>query len=122
MIEHAVELSPARSKSIAENAEQAAASKLLATMRRDLELDVDSADLVLQPPDRSELKEIFRRFEFRGLLSRVDTLDEALPAAERPEVETEKVPWREGELKVSGAASASPPTPTASRSRLKPAR
>ena len=73
VVEHAGELSPARSKSIAENAEQAAASKLLATMRRDLDLDVDSATLVLQPPDRSELKEIFRRFEFRGLLSRVDT-------------------------------------------------
>ena len=99
VIEHASELSPARSKAIAENAEQAETSKLLATMRRDLELDVDSADLVLQPPDRSELKEIFRRFEFRGLLSRVDTLDEALPAAERPVAETETVAWREGDLK-----------------------
>ena len=83
VVEHAGDLSPARSKAIAENAEQAVASKLLATMRRDLDLGVDSASLVLQPPDRSELKEIFRRFEFRGLLSRVDTLDEALPAAER---------------------------------------
>jgi DNA polymerase-1 len=98
VVEHAAELSPARSRAIAENAEQAAASKLLATMRRDLELDVDSADLVLQPPDRSELKEIFRRFEFRGLLSRVDALDEALPAAERPLAETETVRWREGDL------------------------
>jgi DNA polymerase-1 len=99
VVEHAAELSPARSRSIAENAEQAAASKLLATMRRDLELGVDPAELVLQPPDRSELKEIFRRFEFRGLLSRVDTLDEALPAAERPPAATtEAVPWREGDL------------------------
>jgi DNA polymerase-1 len=98
VVEHAAELSPARSKAIAENAEQAAASKLLATMRRDLELGVDSAALVLQPPDRSELKEIFRRFEFRALLGRVDTLDEALPAAERVAAETESVPWREGEL------------------------
>ena len=61
-----------------------AASKLLATMRRDLDLGVDPASSSSQPPDRSELKEIFRRFEFRGLLGRVDTLDEALPAAERP--------------------------------------
>src|SRR5262245_383912 len=99
VVEHAGDLSPARSRSISENAEQAAASKLLATMRRDLELGVDPASLVLQPPDRSELKEIFRRFEFRGLLSRVDTLDEALPAAERPApASTEKVPWREGDL------------------------
>jgi DNA polymerase I len=100
VVEHAGELSPARSRAISENAEQAAASKLLATMRRDLDLGVDPASLVLQPPDRSELKEIFRRFEFRGLLSRVDTLDEALPAAERPApASTEQVPWREADVR-----------------------
>ena len=100
VVEHAGELSPARSRAIAENAEQARASKLLATMRRDLDLGVDPATFVLQPPDRSELKEIFRRFEFRALLGRIDTLDEALPAAERPQPATsEKVPWREGDLK-----------------------
>ena len=100
VVEHAGELSPARSKAIAENAEQAAASKLLATMRRDLELGADPATFVLQPPDRSELKEIFRRFEFRALLGRIDTLDEALPAAERPQpAKLDAVPWREGELR-----------------------
>jgi DNA polymerase-1 len=104
VVEHAGELSPARSRAIAENAEQAAASKLLATMRRDLELGVDPANLVLQPPDRSELKEIFRRFEFRALLGRVDTLDEALPAAERVVTETESVPWKEGALKGTRGA------------------
>jgi len=98
VIEHAAELSPARSRSIAENAEQARESKLLATMRRDLDLEVEIGDLVSRPPDRSQLKEIFRRFEFRGLLGRVDTLDEALPAAEQPKLETQTVPWREGEL------------------------
>jgi DNA polymerase I len=99
VVEHAAELSPARSKAIAENADQAAASKLLATMRRDLDLGADPATFVLQPPDRSELKEIFRRFEFRALLGRIDTLDEALPAAERPQPATlDGVPWREGEL------------------------
>ncbi len=98
VLEHVGELSPARSRSISENAEQARASKLLATMRRDLELDVDPDELVSRPPDRSQLKEIFRRFEFRGLLGRVDTLDEALPAAERPVAESQAVPWREGDL------------------------
>ncbi|MBA2741072.1 MAG: DNA polymerase I [Actinobacteria bacterium] len=98
VIEHAHELSPARSRSITENAEQARASKELATMRRDLELGVDPAELVSRPPDRSTLKEIFRRFEFRGLLSRIDTLDEALPAAELPRAEAQSVRWREGEL------------------------
>ena len=98
VVEHADELSPARSRAIAEHAEQARASKLLATMRRDLELGVEPSELVTRPPDRSMLKEIFRRFEFRGLLGRVDTLDEALPAAERPKAEAQAVPWREGAL------------------------
>jgi DNA polymerase-1 len=98
VLEHAGELSPARSKAVTENATQARSSKILATMRRDLDLGVDPADLVSRPPDRSRLKEIFRRFEFRALLGRVDTLDEALPAAEREHVESETVVWREGEL------------------------
>jgi DNA polymerase-1 len=97
VIEHAEELSPARRKNILEHAEQARASKLLATMRRDLEIDCDPAQLVLAPPDRSQLAEMFRRFEFRGLLSRIDTLDEALPAAEQAR-ETEQVTWEEGTL------------------------
>ena len=95
VIAHADELSPARGKAVREHADQARDSKLLATMRRDLPLEVDPAELVSAPPDRSTLKEIFRRFEFRGLLGRVDTLDEALPAAE-PSAETEPVKWREG--------------------------
>jgi DNA polymerase-1 len=81
VLEHVDELTPARSKSIAEHAEQARAAKELATMRRDLELDFDASEVVLLPPDRSQLKEMFRRFEFRALLNRVDELDEALPAA-----------------------------------------
>jgi len=97
VVEHAGDLSPARSKAIAEHAEQAAASKLLATMRRDLELDVDPADLVSRPPDRSQLKEIFRRFEFRALLGRVDTLDAALPAASRRLEESQSIAWVEAD-------------------------
>jgi DNA polymerase-1 len=98
VLEHVDELSPARSRSIREHAEQARASKELATMRRDLSLDVDPSELVSAPPDRSELKEIFRRFEFRGLLGRVDELDEALPAAAQPEVVGQDVAWAEGAI------------------------
>ncbi|MDQ3672366.1 MAG: DNA polymerase I [Actinomycetota bacterium] len=98
VLAHAGELSPARSRAIAEHAEQTRASKLLATMRRDLELDIDLEDVVSRPPDRSQLKEIFRRFEFRALLGRIETLDDALPAAERPKTESQSVAWHEGEL------------------------
>src|SRR2546428_13821858 len=82
VIAHADELSPARRKNVIEHAELARQSKELATMRRDLELDCDVSQLVLVPPDRSQLHEIFRTFEFRNLLNRVDELDAALPAAE----------------------------------------
>ena len=81
VIEHADELSPGRAKNIREHADQARVSKELATMRRDLELDCDPSQLALAPPDRSQLKEMFRRFEFRNLLQRVDELDAAVPSA-----------------------------------------
>ena len=81
VIDHAGELSPARGKNVVEYADQARMSKVLATMRRDLSLGVEPGELVSGAPDRSTMKEIFRRFEFRSLLGRVDTLDEALPAA-----------------------------------------
>src|SRR3954468_2808563 len=101
VIEHATELSPARQKNILEHADQARVSKQLATMRRDLEIDCDPTQLVLSPPDRTQLKEIFRRFEFRNLLGRVDELDEAVPSAPMKLTGVE-VPWREGELDFRG--------------------
>ncbi len=98
VIAHADELSPARGKAVREHADQARTSKELATMRRDLPLDVDPTSLVSGAPDRSTMKDIFRRFEFRGLLNRVDELDAALPAQERPKLEGQSVPWHEGTL------------------------
>jgi DNA polymerase I len=101
VIEHASELSPARSRNITEHADIARTSKELATMRRDLDIDCDPSQLVLEPPDRAQLKEIFRRFEFRNLLNRVDELDAAVPSA--PMILTGvEVPWREGELDFRG--------------------
>jgi len=94
VLAHAGEMSPARKKNLTEFADQARASKGLATMRRDLELDCDPAELVLAPPDRAELRETFRRFEFRALLGRIDELEEAVPARERI-VSGTAVTWRE---------------------------
>src|SRR5215831_17999557 len=95
VLEHVDELTPARSKAIREHAEQARGAKVLATMRTDLELDCDPAELVLSPPDRSTLKEMFRRCEFRNLLGRVDELDAAVPAAAVLKPAGVTVPWRE---------------------------
>jgi DNA polymerase-1 len=97
VIAHADELSPARRKNVIEFADQARLSKELATMRRDLDIDCNPSELVLAPPDRSELREMFRRFEFRGLLSRIDTLEAAVPAAHRPLLAGTAVSWVEVE-------------------------
>jgi DNA polymerase-1 len=105
VLDHVEELSPARKKNLTEFAEQARAAKGLATMRRDLELDCDPAELVLAPPDRAQLRETFRQFEFRALLGRVDELDEAVPARERISAGT-AVAWREGELPDAGGIAA----------------
>jgi DNA polymerase-1 len=96
VLEHVDDLSPARGKALREHAEQALQSKELATMRRDLQLDCDPSELVLAPPDRSRLKEMFRRYEFRNLLQRIDLLEEALPSAP-VRLEGVEVRWREGE-------------------------
>jgi DNA polymerase-1 len=101
VIEHAGELSPARRKNILDHAEIARTSKELATMRRDLDIECDPAQLVLEPPDRAQLKEIFRRFEFRNLLNRVDELDAAVPSAPL-KVTGVEVRWREGALDYRG--------------------
>ena len=50
------------------------------------------------------MKEIFRRFEFRSLLGRVDTLDEALPAATPEDASSLTVAWREGPLEATSGA------------------
>ena len=107
VLEHVDELSPARSKAIREHADQARGAKVLATMRTDLELDCDPAELVLSPPDRSTLKEMFRRFEFRNLLGRVDELDAAVPAASVLKPTGVTVLWREGAIAPAGPAAVS---------------
>ncbi len=116
VIEHAAELTPARARAIVEHAEQARVSRELATMRRDLVLTVSPDELVAAAPDRSKLKEIFRRFEFRGLLARLDSLDEALPAASIA-TDLVAVPWRESDPPPWRVRLGSPPTPSGWRSR-----
>ena len=81
-----------------------AVSKELATMRRDLDLDFDPAELVLAPPDRSQLKEIFRTFEFRNLLNRLDSSTRRSPP--QP-VEVTGVAVRGARVRSSRATAAS---------------
>src|SRR5262249_51218437 len=60
-----------RRETLEAHAEEALRSKLLATIERHLDLDVEVRELVAEPPDRAGIKDFFRRFEFRNLLYRL---------------------------------------------------
>jgi DNA polymerase-1 len=87
-----------RRESLRTAAEDAEKSKVLATIDRELEVDIDLTSLANEPPDRSTMKELFRRLEFRALLKRVDELEEAVPGAAPVISERAEVPFRQGTL------------------------
>ncbi len=68
-----------RKENLAGHAEDARVSKRLATVQRDVPLDLDPADALAQEPDRARLRATFREFELRDPLRR---LEEALGADE----------------------------------------
>jgi DNA polymerase-1 len=68
-----------RKQNLLEHAEDARTSKLLATVQRDLDVDVDIATEAHREPDRSRVREVFREYELRDPLRR---LEEALGADE----------------------------------------
>jgi DNA polymerase I len=68
-----------RRESLVAHAEDARVSKRLATMVRDLAVPIDVAAFHASEPDRSRLREVFREFELRDPLRR---LEEALGDAE----------------------------------------
>ena len=77
-----------RKENLVNHAEDARISKVLATVKRDLPVTLDLHAELVREPDRSRLRELFRDFELRDPLRR---LEEALgdeDAAPRPETET----------------------------------
>jgi DNA polymerase-1 len=69
-----------RKQNLTEHADEARISKHLATAKRDIPLDgIDVRQLVSAPPDRSKLRDVFREFELREPLRR---LEEALGSAD----------------------------------------
>jgi DNA polymerase-1 len=79
-----------RKQNLTEHAEDARISKRLATMVRDVPIELDLSAELTRERDRSKLRAIFREFELRDPLRR---LEEALDAAEsaaipRPEAES----------------------------------
>ena len=68
-----------RKQNLIEHAENARVSKRLATVQRDVQVNFDIAAEAVREPDRSRLREVFRHYELRDPLRR---LEEALGDAE----------------------------------------
>jgi DNA polymerase I len=66
---------PKRKQSLIDHAEDARVSKQLATVQRDVDIDFDPTAEAAHEPDRSRVREVFREYELRDPLRR---LEEAL--------------------------------------------
>jgi len=76
VLAHAGEIGgPKRRQSLIDHADDARVSKQLATVRRDVEIDFDPLAEAVREPDRSRVREVFREYELRDPLRR---LEEAL--------------------------------------------
>jgi DNA polymerase I len=75
-----------RKENLTNHAQDARISKQLATIKRDIAVDVDPRAEAAQTPDRSKLREVFRHFELRDPLRRLEEElgdpDAAAPAPE----------------------------------------
>jgi DNA polymerase I len=72
-----------RKQNLLDHADAARVSKQLATIRRDIPIELDVAVEAAKAPDRSRLREVFREFELRDPLRRLEEVlgeDEAAPA------------------------------------------
>ncbi len=78
-----------RKENLVNHAEDARISKVLATMRRDLDVDLDVVAAAAQAPDRSKLREVFREFELRDPLRRLEEYLGEERAAPAPQASTE---------------------------------
>jgi DNA polymerase-1 len=85
VLSHIDDISGAKRKqNLTENADLARVSKELATIRRDIPVDVDVTAEASTAPDRSRLRDVFREFELRDPLRRLEEVlgeDEAAPAS-----------------------------------------
>jgi DNA polymerase-1 len=77
-----------RKQNLVDHADDARISKVLATMRRDLPVDLDVAVEAGRAPDRSKLREVFREFELRDPLRRLEEFLGSEEAAPAPVAET----------------------------------
>jgi DNA polymerase-1 len=89
-----------RKENLTEHADNARISKVLATIKTDVPVDVDPVAEAASEPDRSKLRQVFREFELRAPLARLEEAfgegDAAAPAPTAEVTLTARV--REGAL------------------------
>jgi DNA polymerase-1 len=79
-----------RKENLTLHADAARLSKRLATIQRDVPVELDPAEVAAQQPDRSRLRDVFRQFELRAPLQRLEeALGDAEEAAPAPVAEQE---------------------------------
>src|ERR687886_472487 len=90
VLDHVDDISGAKRKqNLTEHAQDARVSKVLATIKRDVPVTIDPAAEAARAPDRSRLREVFRQFELRAPLQRLEeALGDADAAAPPPVAET----------------------------------
>ena len=77
VIEHAGEIKGKVGENLRQSLEQLPLSRQLTTIQCDVELDVGIADLAVQAPDESKLREHFERYEFKPWLEEMGAVDAA---------------------------------------------
>ena len=76
IIEHGDEIKGKVGESLRDNVEQLQLSRTLATIRRDIELDVGIDDLQATTADTDALRKLFSHYELRSLLRQLDEADD----------------------------------------------
>ena len=83
---------PAMRKKVEENADLAVLSKHLATIIRDVPLEVGLEDMALEEPDYPELASIYKKLEFRSFLKKLGS--KAFAAEDKPSFSKEDLEFR----------------------------
>ncbi|MFE8071302.1 DNA polymerase I [Marinobacteraceae bacterium S3BR75-40.1] len=85
LIEHADEVKGKIGDNLREAADYLPRSRELATIRTDLDLDIDLHDLEPAEPDNNALLELFRTYEFKTWIAELAPGEEEVAAESRPE-------------------------------------
>ncbi|MDO4948956.1 MAG: DNA polymerase I [Bacteroidales bacterium] len=92
LLENTDMLKGALKKKVEDNKEQIKFSKLLATIRTDVEIELEMEKLKTESPDEQKLREIFEELEFRTLTERIFKKPPTLPNSQNNDLFSQSKP------------------------------